>query len=120
MEAQKMPEHIIQQDVLLDDIKEYRKIFRILMERLNNSELNECKNIIQNSQDYINIIPDNYEYEYKGIDNILDDVDIHKRVIEKIMNELELSNNNECKEMYNTCYNTDIYQEFFLETIERS
>ena len=34
MEPEPMPDHIVQQDILLDDIKEYRKIISGLMYHL--------------------------------------------------------------------------------------
>ena len=42
-----MPDHIVQQDIMLDDIKEYRKIISALMYHLhtNYDSSDECKTI---------------------------------------------------------------------------
>ena len=40
-----MPPDVQYQDILLDDIKEYRKILSVLLDRLNNSPIQECKDI---------------------------------------------------------------------------
>ena len=47
MEPEPMPDHIVQQDIMLDDIKEYRKIISELMYHLHNNYDNsdECKTI---------------------------------------------------------------------------
>lgn len=114
MDAAHLVRDIIQQDILLDDIKEYRKIISVLLTKLNNSDDKDCKNILFFSQKHVNTLPYDYEYEYKGLNFIIDDVNDHKEVIQKMMDKLQGSENNYCKELYNECYNSELYQDYYL------
>jgi hypothetical protein len=113
-EPEPMPDHIIQQDILLDDIKEYRKIIMVLLNQLNNLDEPECKNVFFFSEEASASLPSDYDYEYKGIDNIIIDIKQHRLVIKIIMDRLQDSTNNNCKVIYNECYNSPLYQDYYL------
>jgi len=106
-----MPEDVIHQDVLLDDIKEYRKILYGLVEHLHQSERNECK-LILNAFDVT--LFEEYEYAYSGLENVENDVTKHRGEIHKIMSELEKHDNHESKNIYNECLKCYIYQYYYL------
>ena len=106
-----MPEHVMQQEVLLDDIKEYRKILSGLLEYLNDSERDECKNI-RNGFD--ESLVEDYDYAYAGLESVQNDVTKHRDEIERIMGELEKQDNPESKKIYEECYHCYLYQYYYL------
>jgi hypothetical protein len=111
MEPEPMPEHVMHQDVLLDDIKEYRKILSGLLEYLNDSERDECKDI----RNEFNVsLLEEYDYAYTGLENVQNDVTEHRSEIERIMSELEKQDNHESKKIYQECYHCYIYQYYYL------
>ena len=111
MEPEPMPEHVMHQDVLLDDIKEYRKILSGLLHYLNESEREECRNIRNGSDESLF---GSYDYAYSGLENVQNDVLKHRSEIERVMGELEKQDNPESKKIYEKCYNCYIYQYYYL------
>jgi hypothetical protein len=117
MEPEPMPEHVMHQDVLLDDIKEYRKILSGLLEYLNDSERDECKDI----RNEFNVsLLEEYDYAYAGLENVQNDVTEHRNEIERIMSELEKQDNHESKKIYQECYHCYIYQYYYLGNSDAS
>jgi len=112
-----MPEHVMHQDVLLDDIKEYRKILSGLLEYLNDSEREECRDI-RNEFD-VSLLEE-YDYAYAGLENVQNDVSKHRNEIERIMSELEKQDNHESKKIYQECYHCYIYQYYYLGNSDAS
>ena len=112
-----MPEHVMYQDVLLDDIKEYRKILSGLLEYLNDSEREECRDI-RNEFD-VSLLEE-YDYAYAGLENVQNDVTEHRSEIERIMSELEKQDNHESKKIYQECYHCYIYQYYYLGNSDAS
>jgi hypothetical protein len=117
MEPEPMPEHVMYQDVLLDDIKEYRKILSGLLEYLNDSEREECR-VIRNEFD-VSLLEE-YDYAYAGLENVQNDVSKHRNEIERIMSELEKQDNHESKKIYQECYHCYIYQYYYLGNSDAS
>lgn len=115
-ESESMPDDIIQQDILLDDIKEFRKIISVLLYKIynNNNTNDECKIILEDFDNLRNITPFNYDYDYIGYDNILSDYNEHKKYIEGIMNRLKNANDTVCDDIHNECYDSDLYQYYYL------
>ena len=70
-EPEPMSDDIISQDILLDDIKEYRKLISGLLYKINNkiNENYECKTILNDFKNLMNIEPFNYDYAYIGYEN---------------------------------------------------
>lgn len=106
-----MPPDIQYQDILLDDIKEYRKILSALLDRLNNSPIQECKDI---RNDFDRSLLDDYEYHYSGVENVENDVKKHRNEIKRIMDNLEKQDYDYSKQIYNECFNAYIYQYYYL------
>jgi hypothetical protein len=115
-EPEPMTDDIISQDILLDDIKEYRKLINGLLYRINNkiNENDECKTILNDFKNLMNIEPFNYDYAYIGYENIMTDVKKHKKYISEIMERLKNSQDTECDNIYNECYSCYIYQYYYL------
>lgn len=115
-ESESMHDDIIQQDILLDDIKEFRKIISVLLYKIynNNNTNDECKIILEDFDNLRNITPFNYDYDYIGYDNILSDYNEHKKYIEGIMNRLKNANDTVCDDIHNECYDSDLYQYYYL------
>mgnify|MGYP001259889679 CR=1 FL=1 len=115
-EPEPVPDDIIQQDILLDDIKEFRKIISGLLYKIsNNSDTNdECKTILEHFENMKVIEPFNYEYAYIGYDNVLRDYHKHKKYIDEIMNRLKNANDTVCDDIHNECYECDLYQYYYL------
>ena len=65
-----MEQSILDQDILLDTIKEYRKIIQGLILTLNNTDNIFCRELLNKYNNYIDINPFNYDYSYKGIEEI--------------------------------------------------
>ncbi len=114
MNTEPIPDDIIQQDILLDDIKEFRKIIDVLLNRLNNQDNEICKYILTFCDNYLTTIPYDYQYEYKGYEKIVEDINAHKDVIKKIMEKLEDADSNICREIYNECFHSYLYQYYYL------
>ena len=49
---------------------------------------------------YLTTIPEDYQYEYKGYEKIIEDINAHKEVIKKILDKLEDSGDNYCYEIH--------------------
>ena len=111
MEPDPMPQEIVEQDILLDDIKEYRKILSGLLMSIDNAVSEECKSVLDDFN--ISLLPE-YSYAYSGLDNILRDVDEHKEEIRKIMTGLEANDDTDSKNIYQECYECYIYQYYYL------
>tara|TARA_Y100001970_G_C13956656_1_gene711046 strand:- start:312 stop:683 length:372 start_codon:yes stop_codon:yes gene_type:complete len=111
MEPEPMPEDIQYQDILLDDIKEYRKILSALLDRLNTSPIKECKDI---REDFDVSLLEEYPYAYSGTENVENDVKKHRNEIKRIMECLEKQDYEYSKEVYNECFNAYIYQYYYL------
>jgi len=111
MEPEPMPPDIQYQDILLDDIKEYRKILSALLNRLNDSPIQECKDI---RNDFDVSLLDDYEYHYAGVENVENDVKRHRNEIKRIMDHLEKQDYDYSKQIYNECFNAYIYQYYYL------
>lgn len=117
MEAEPMPDEIVQQDIMLDDIKEYRKIISGLCSHLErNFQTSEESRTILNDFDFLRMItPFNYNYAYIGYDNIYADVQKHRKYIDEMMNRIKNAGQPECDAIYNECYSSDIYQYYVLQ-----
>jgi len=112
-----MPEHVIDQDILLDDIKEYRKILSGLVEELNDSTRNECREILN---EFDVSLFEEYDYSYSGLENVQNDVSKHRNEIQKIMSRLEKQDYPESKKIYNDCLTCYIYQYYYLGNLDAS
>ena len=119
-EPQPIPDDIIQQDILLDDIKEFRKIIGVLINRLNNRDSDTCKHILTFCDNYLTTIPGDYQYEYKGYEKIIEDINAHKEVIKKILDKLEDSGDNYCYEIHTECTQSYLYQYYYLGNYNNS
>lgn len=119
-EPETMSDDIIQQDILLDDIKEYRKIIDVLINRLNNRDSDTCKHILTFCDNYLTTIPEDYQYEYKGYEKIIEDINAHKEVIKKILDKLEDSGDNYCYEIHTECTQSYLYQYYYLGNYNNS
>ena len=106
-----MPDDVQYQDILMDDIKEYRKILSGLLDHLNKSEIQECRDI---RNDFDVSLLEDYPYAYSGIDIIQRDVEKHRNEITRIMSELEKLDDEESKKIHNECLNCYIYQYYYL------
>tara|TARA_Y100000389_G_C17439980_1_gene507964 strand:+ start:358 stop:729 length:372 start_codon:yes stop_codon:yes gene_type:complete len=111
MEPEPMPPDIQYQDILLDDIKEYRKILSALLESLNTSPIQECKDI---REDFDLSLLEEYPYAYSGTETVENDVKKHRDEIKRIMESLEKQDYEYSKEVYNECFNAYIYQYYYL------
>lgn len=107
-----MEQSILDQDILLDTIKEYRKIIQGLILTLNNTDNIFCRELLNKYNNYIDINPFNYDYSYKGVEEIKNDMDEHIQTINTIMNDLKESNDNQCNEIYHVCFNSPIFKEY--------
>ena len=117
MEPEPMPDDIVQQDILLDDIKEYRKIISGLMYHLqkNYDTSDECKTIYNEYIFLAKITPFNHHYGYIGYEPIYADAQKHKKYISELMNRIKNAGKTECDTIYNECYSSGIYQYYILE-----
>ncbi len=106
-----MPHDVQYQDILLDYIKEYRKILSLLLDRINNSLIQECKDI---KNDFDVSLLNDYEYDYAGLENVENDVKRHRNEIKRIMDHLEKQDYDYSKQIYNECFNAYIYQYYYL------
>jgi hypothetical protein len=115
-EPEPMPDDIIQQDILLDDIKEFRKIISGLLYNVNlhYNKNDECDAILNDFNGLPDVGPLNYEYEYKGYDNVLSDYRKHKNYIGKIMERLKNAKNTVCDNIHNECHDSGLYQYYYL------
>tara|TARA_B110000046_G_C12948747_1_gene379152 strand:- start:415 stop:765 length:351 start_codon:yes stop_codon:yes gene_type:complete len=112
MEPRPIAPEIIEQDFLLDTIKEYRKILSYLLVCIRGALSNECKSVLE----MFNVsLLSGYEYAYSGVENIQIDVDAYKEEIRKIMDCLENQDNGDSKNIYQECYQSYIYQYYYLE-----
>lgn len=112
-----IPDDIIQQDLLLDDIKEYRKIINVLFYKIQQHlDVDDCSAIINEFENLLDIEPFNYDYEYSGYDNVLNEYHKHRKYIEEVMNRLKNSQNNICDELYNECFSSEVYRYYYLRT----
>jgi hypothetical protein len=111
MELEPMPPDVIQQDILLDDIKEYRKIIFGLIEMIQTSDNNDCRNVLR---DFNRDLLEEYTYAYSGLDNVDRDVDNHKEQIRKIMDRLSVLDDEDSKSIFKECYQCYIYQYYYL------
>tara|TARA_Y100000817_G_scaffold238143_1_gene190148 strand:+ start:675 stop:1043 length:369 start_codon:yes stop_codon:yes gene_type:complete len=109
-------DNIIQQDILLDDIKAYRNIIYVLLNKINQHDhIDDCYSIITEFNTLLNI---DYDYCYNGNDFLINDSNKHRKYIEEIMNRLKNSQNNICDEIYNECYTSQPYQYYYLGIID--
>jgi hypothetical protein len=116
MEPEPMPDDIIQQDILLDDIKEFRKIISILLYNISKhiNTNDECKTILNDFNQLSDIHVFNYDYDYIGYDNVLSDYRKHKKYIREIMERLKNAQVTVCDDIHNECYGSDLYQYYYL------
>ena len=112
-----MPNDVVYQDILMDYIKEFRKILSGLLHYLNEAENNECRSI---RDDFNTLLFEEYPYAYSGLDNIQSDFDTHKNEITRIMTELNKLDDEESKKIYDECYSSYIYQYYYLENINHN
>lgn len=110
-EPEPMPPDIQYQDILLDDIKEYRKILSVLLNDLNNSPIQDCKDIREGFD--VSLLEE-YPYAYSGTENVENDVKRHRNEIKRIMEKLEKQDYDYSKKVYHECFNTYIYQYYYL------
>ncbi len=112
-----IPDNIIQQDILFDDIKSFRRIIQLLLFEANNNYYmnDECKTIVYDFINLNDITPLNYNYEYKGYKYVYNDYEKHKQYITDIMNRLKNAQDTICDGIYNRCYTSRIYQQHYLE-----
>ena len=110
-EPEPMPEDVQYQDILLDDIKEYRKILSALLTGLNNAPIQQCKDI---RNDFNLSLLEDYLYEYAGVENVENDVKKHRDEIKRIMDSLEKQDYEYSKQLYSECFNAYIYQYYYL------
>lgn len=106
-----MPLEVVEQDILLDDIKEYRKILSGLLTSIHQSENNNCKDVLR---DFDRSLLEEYPYAYSGLDTVYRDVDKHKEQIRKMMNRLEILDDKDSKRIFKECYECYIYQYYYL------
>ena len=116
MESESMQDYIIQQDILLDYIKEFRRIISTLLNIINNKrdENDECKIIMNEFNDLLSIKIYNYDYSYKGYNIIKNDITKHKKYISEIMGRLKDSDNHICDIIHNECFESGIFQYYYL------
>ena len=116
MEPEQIPDDIVQQDIMLDDIKEYRKIISGLMYHLHNNydSCDECKTIYNEYKFLSEVTPFNHHYSYIGYEPIYEDTQKHRKYIEEIMNRIKNAQKPECDTIYNECYSSGIYQYYVL------
>jgi len=110
-EPEPMPPDIQYQDILLDDIKEYRKILSVLLNDLNNSPIQDCKDIREGFD--VSLLEE-YPYAYSGTENVENDVKRHRNEIKRIMEKLEKQDYDYSKKVYHECFNAYIYQYYYL------
>jgi len=110
-EPEPMPEDVQYQDILLDDIKEYRKILSALLNGLNNAPIQQCKDI---RNDFNLSLLEDYIYDYAGVENVENDVKKHRDEIKRIMDSLEKQDYEYSKQLYSECFNAYIYQYYYL------
>lgn len=111
------PDYIIQQDILLDDIKAYRNIIYVLLNKINqHCDNDDCYSIITEFNTLLNM--EDYDYSYNGYDTLSNDSNKHRKYIEEIMNRLKNSQNNICDEIYNECYSSQSYQYYYMGIID--
>ena len=110
-EPEPMPPDVQYQDILLDDIKEYRKILSALLNDLNDSPIQECKDI---RNDFDVSLLEGYDYDYAGVENVENDVKRHRNEIKRIMDNLEKQDYDYSKKVYNECFHAYIYQYYYL------
>lgn len=48
------------------------------------------------------------------VDNLLDIVTEHRKIIRGLMHRLQEQDSEECKKIYNECHNSSIYQYYYL------
>jgi hypothetical protein len=106
-----MPPDVQYQDILLDDIKEYRTILSALLNRLSNASVKECQDIREN---FDTSLLEEYDYDYAGVENVENDVKKHRNEIKRIMEKLKNQDYECSKEIYNECFNAYIYQYYYL------
>jgi len=116
MEPEPMPDHIVQQDMMLDDIKEYRKIISGLMYHLhkNYDTSDECKTIYNEYNFLSEVTPFNHHYGYIGYELIYEDTQKHRKYISEMMERIKNAGKPECDSIYNECYTSEIYQYYVL------
>ena len=116
MEPGPMPDHIVQQDIMLDDIKEYRKIISGLMYHLHNNYdiSDECKTIYKEYNFLSEVTPFNHHYGYIGYELIYEDSQKHRKYISEMMERIKNAGKPECDVIYNGCYSSGIYQYYVL------
>ena len=88
MEPEPMPDHIVQQDIMLDDIKEYRKIISGLMYHLHknyDTSLIEYQTIYNEYSFLSEVTPFNHHYGYIGYEPIYEDTQKHRKYISEMM-----------------------------------
>lgn len=107
---------IIQQDILLDYIKEYRRITSVLLSNINkNVETNdECKTIFSEFENIAMLVESEYNYEYVGYEPIFNEYNKYRKYISEIMARLKNAGNNICDRIYNECYTSYIYHYYYL------
>ena len=114
------PDDIIQQDILLDDIKEFRQSiqcfittrYQITLIRMMNAKL--CWQHFENMKV---IGPFNYEYAYIGYDNVLSDYHKYKKYIQEIMDRLKNANGTVCDDIHNECHESGLYQYYYFKYV---
>tara|TARA_Y100001958_G_C21241605_1_gene569497 strand:+ start:3483 stop:3836 length:354 start_codon:yes stop_codon:yes gene_type:complete len=111
MEPEPMPPDVVEQDILLDDIKEYRKILSGLVRMIQESTNNNCRDVLR---DFNRDLLEEYPYAYSGLDIVYRDVDNHKEQIRKIMDRLEGLDDEDSKRIFKECYECYIYQYYYL------
>ena len=110
-EPEPMPDDVQYQDMLMDDIKEYRKILSGLLDNLNTSEIQECRDI---RIDFDVSLLEDYPWAYSGVDIVCRDVEKHRNEITRIMGELEKLDDEGSKKIYKECSECYIYQYYYL------
>lgn len=105
-----MPSDIIEQDILLDDIKEYRKILEGLISMIQESSNNDCQNVLR---DFDRDLLEEYSYAYSGLENVYRDVEQHKDQIRKIIDRLGVLDDEDSKNIFKTCYECHHFQYYF-------
>tara|TARA_B100001094_G_scaffold332794_1_gene406528 strand:- start:1633 stop:2028 length:396 start_codon:yes stop_codon:yes gene_type:complete len=107
-----------QQDILLDNIKEYRKIIRNIMDELNNCDNPDCKKLYRVYYYFHSISLFNYDYSYSTLEYVQIEEQSHRNNIEILMSRLNASDDSGCKYIYNKIYHSRLYQYYYLGYID--